>query len=90
MLLLRSPSLSLAAQRQKLPIARNKDHILYLLERHQVVIVVGETGSGKSTQIPQYIVEAGWCAERGKMVGVTEPRRVAATTLAARCVSSPA
>ncbi len=79
-----SPSLSLAAQRQRLPIAKNKLHILYLLERHQVVVVVGETGSGKSTQIPQFLYEAGWCSAADKMIGVTEPRRVAATTLASR------
>jgi ATP-dependent RNA helicase DDX35 len=63
-----SPSLALAAQRQRLPIAKNKEHILYLLEKHQVVIVVGETGSGKSTQVPQYLIEAGWCADKGSMV----------------------
>ncbi len=63
-----SPSLALAAQRQRLPIAKNKDHILYLLEKHQVVIIVGETGCGKSTQIPQYLIEAGWCADSGTMV----------------------
>ena len=49
-----------------------------------MVVVVGETGSGKSTQIPQYLMEAGYADEEGKMVGVTEPRRVAATTLATR------
>ena len=62
-----SGSLGLAAQRQKLPIARYKDHILYLLEKHQVVVIVGETGCGKSTQIPQYLYEAGWCSEPGTM-----------------------
>lgn len=79
-----TPSLGLAAQRQKLPIFKTRDHILYMLEKFQVVIIVGETGSGKSTQIPQYLVEAGWCLEEGQMIGITEPRRVAATTLAAR------
>ena len=49
-----------------------------------MVVVVGETGSGKSTQIPQFLMEAGYADEEGKMIGVTEPRRVAATTLAAR------
>ena len=54
----------------------------------QVVVVVGETGSGKSTQIPQFLMEAGYADEEGKMIGVTEPRRVAATTLAARVEKS--
>jgi len=36
--------------------------LLYLVERHAVTVVVGETGSGKTTQIPQYLLEAGWCA----------------------------
>ena len=35
-------------------------HILYLIERHNTVVIVGETGSGKTTQIPQYLMEAGW------------------------------
>ena len=60
---------NLNAQKQKLPIFKNRDHLLYLLDQHQVVIVVGETGCGKSTQIPQYLVEADWCKEEGIMVG---------------------
>ena len=62
------PSLSLAAARQRLPIAKSKNHILYLLEKHRVLVIVGETGCGKSTQIPQFLVEAGWCQEPGTMV----------------------
>lgn len=46
-------SLGLEQQRQRLPIFKNKSHILSLLENYQTVILVGETGSGKSTQIPQ-------------------------------------
>jgi ATP-dependent RNA helicase DDX35 len=42
--------------------------ILFLLENYQVLIVVGDTGCGKSTQIPQFLVEANWCREAGKMV----------------------
>ncbi|TRY53916.1 hypothetical protein DNTS_033802, partial [Danionella cerebrum] len=61
----------------------HRNNILYLVESFQTVVIVGETGSGKSTQIPQYLLEAGWAAE-GKVIGVTQPRRVAATSVAAR------
>ena len=63
-----NPSLAINAQRQRLPIHQCKNHILYLLEKYQVLIVVGETGCGKSTQIPQYLVEAGWASAEGTMV----------------------
>ncbi|XP_020295918.1 probable ATP-dependent RNA helicase DHX35 [Pseudomyrmex gracilis] len=76
-------SLALDMQRQHLPIFKNKNHIIYLLEKYQTLVLVGETGCGKSTQVPQYLLEAGWCAD-GKKIGITEPRRVAATSLAAR------
>ncbi|KAK2586108.1 hypothetical protein KPH14_008387 [Odynerus spinipes] len=76
-------SLALDMQRKRLPIYRNRDHIIYLLEKYQTLVLVGETGCGKSTQLPQYLLEAGWC-EDGKIIGVTEPRRVAATSLANR------
>nr|CAD7395845.1 unnamed protein product [Timema cristinae] len=46
-------SLSLEQQRQRLPIYTNRSHILYLLERFQTLVLVGETGCGKSTQVPQ-------------------------------------
>ncbi|KAG0416952.1 hypothetical protein HPB47_006050 [Ixodes persulcatus] len=59
------------------PQYKSRTDILYLLEKHQVLIVTGETGSGKSTQIPQYLMEAGW-AQKGQMIGITQPRRVAA------------
>ncbi len=76
-------SWSLNAQKSRLPIAKNRDHILYLLEKNQVLIIVGDTGCGKSTQVPQYLADAGWTDEK-TMIGITEPRRVAVTTLAAR------
>lgn len=73
--LYRAPSL--------LPIARHRQSLLYSIETFPVTIVVGQTGSGKTTQLPQYLEQAGWCGE-GKVIAVTQPRRVAATTVAAR------
>uniref|UniRef100_A0A8C0KIB6 DEAH-box helicase 35 n=1 Tax=Canis lupus dingo TaxID=286419 RepID=A0A8C0KIB6_CANLU len=73
-------ALSIEQQRQKLPVFKLRNHILYLVENYQTVVIVGETGCGKSTQIPQYLAEAGWTAE-GRVVGVTQPRRVAAVTV---------
>eukprot|EP00850_Spirogloea_muscicola_P012582 SM000082S22824 [mRNA] locus=s82:101301:107797:- [translate_table: standard] len=79
----RSTSLSLAAQRQQLPIARHRSAILYLVESHATTVVVGQTGCGKTTQIPQYLADAGW-ASGGRLVGCTQPRRVAVQTVSAR------
>lgn len=76
-------SLSVQKQRELLPVFKYRTHILYLLERYQTVVVIGETGCGKSTQIPQYLLEAGWAAG-GRCVAVTQPRRVAAVTVATR------
>ncbi|XP_047439691.1 probable ATP-dependent RNA helicase DHX35 [Mugil cephalus] len=76
-------ALSIEKQRQKLPVFKHRNNILYLVESFQTVIIVGETGCGKTTQIPQYLLEAGWAAE-GKVIGVTQPRRVAAISVANR------
>ncbi|KAF6821248.1 helicase associated domain-containing protein [Colletotrichum sojae] len=66
-----------------LPIAKHREALLYLIETKQVIIVIGQTGSGKTTQIPQFLEAAGWCSD-GKVIGITQPRRVAATTVAMR------
>ncbi|KAF2828976.1 P-loop containing nucleoside triphosphate hydrolase protein [Ophiobolus disseminans] len=66
-----------------LPIAQLRDQLLYTIETFPVTIVVGETGSGKTTQIPRFCLDAGWCAD-GKQIAVTQPRRIAATSVAAR------
>lgn len=66
-----------------LPIAQLKDQLLYTIETHPVTIIVGETGSGKTTQIPQYLFNAGWCAS-GSQIAVTQPRRIAAQSVANR------
>jgi ATP-dependent RNA helicase DDX35 len=73
----------LAQQRLLLPIYKHRRQIIYALEDYGIVIVVGETGSGKSTQIPQYLVESGW-AENDFQIVCTQPRRIAAITLAQR------
>lgn len=57
--------------------------LLYLVEAHATTIVVGETGSGKTTQIPQYLKEAGW-ADGGRMIACTQPRRLAVQAVASR------
>ena len=52
--------LALQDQRSRLPVHKHRTQLLYLVEKHATVLVVGETGSGKTTQIPQYLDEAGW------------------------------
>lgn len=68
--------------RKKLPVYPYRDEFLAAVKEHQVLILVGETGSGKTTQIPQFLHEVGY-SELGK-IGCTQPRRVAAMSVAAR------
>src|SRR5919201_5296260 len=65
-----------------LPINARRDEIRAAIAEHRVVIVCGETGSGKTTQIPKMLLEMG----RGKLgrIGHTQPRRIAARSVAAR------
>jgi len=67
---------------ESLPVSQRKDTILEAIRDHQVVIVAGETGSGKTTQIPKICLELG----RGVhgLIGHTQPRRLAARTVAER------
>ncbi|OQD70118.1 hypothetical protein PENDEC_c026G07027 [Penicillium decumbens] len=69
--------------RKSLPIYQFRDQIIQAVHDHQVLIIVGETGSGKTTQIPQYLHEAGYTKD-GLKIGCTQPRRVAAMSVAAR------
>lgn len=75
--------LSIEVQRQQLPVFKHRNQILYALETNRVVVVVGETGSGKSTQLPQYLLESGWTSSKHSIC-VTEPRRIAVINLAKR------
>ncbi|KAL7279916.1 LOW QUALITY PROTEIN: hypothetical protein ACG7TL_006325 [Trametes sanguinea] len=74
---------SIDETRKSLPIYQYRDQLLEAIKEHQVLIVVAETGSGKTTQLPQYLHEAGYTAN-GMKVGCTQPRRVAAMSVAAR------
>ncbi len=65
-----------------LPVNQKRADIARAVAEHQVVIVCGETGSGKTTQIPKILLEMGRGAE--KMIGHTQPRRIAARAVAAR------
>jgi ATP-dependent helicase HrpA len=65
-----------------LPITARKDEIVAAIRDHQVVVIAGETGSGKTTQIPKMCLEAGLGI--GAMIGCTQPRRVAALSISQR------
>ena len=71
-------------ERQHLPIFRARQKLLQEIRKRQAIVVVGETGSGKTTQIPQYLSEQGIYTDSGGAIAVTQPRRVAAVTVAAR------
>lgn len=75
--------MSILETRRSLPVYAYREELLQAINNYEVIIVVGETGSGKTTQIPQYLVEAGYC-KNGMKVGCTQPRRVAAMSVAAR------
>ena len=67
---------------ENLPITAESHRIIEAIREHQVVIIAGETGSGKSTQIPKMCIEAGQGI--AGMIGCTQPRRIAATTISRR------
>jgi len=62
-----------------LPVSARRDDILATLREHQIVIVAGATGSGKTTQLPKMLLELG-----KKAIGHTQPRRIAARTISER------
>jgi ATP-dependent RNA helicase DDX35 len=93
--------LSIQAQRERLPIFNHRQKLLYAVEQFGVIIVVGQTGCGKTTrnpilafcpcfadlptppELPQYLLETGWATD-GMVIACTQPRRVAATSVASR------
>jgi ATP-dependent RNA helicase DHX8/PRP22 len=74
--------MSIKDQRESLPVYKFRKQLLQAVSEHQILIVVGDTGSGKTTQMTQYLAEAGYANEL--MIGCTQPRRVAAMSVAKR------
>ena len=77
-----SPQVFVPSYPAELPITEWREKIVSAIREHQVLVITGETGSGKSTQIPKFCLEAG--RGRSGLIGCTQPRRIAAITLAAR------
>ena len=75
-------NLSIKEQREGLPVFRFRKQLLEAVENNQILICVGDTGSGKTTQLTQYLAEAGYTANG--QIGCTQPRRVAAMSVAKR------
>ena len=73
---------TITEQKESLPIFSVKDKLLNIIRENKVVIIIGETGSGKTTQLTQYLYESGF-AKFG-IIGCTQPRRVAAVSVAKR------
>lgn len=74
--------MTIKQQRESLPVYSFRSQLIEAIRQHSVLIVVGETGSGKTTQMTQYLAEAGY-ANHG-IIGCTQPRRVAAVSVAKR------
>lgn len=77
---------SMQEVRKSLPIYVYREQLLEAIKENQIIIIEGETGSGKTTQLPQYLFEGGYTNINGvkKKIGCTQPRRVAAMSVAAR------
>ena len=79
--------LQIKQARESLPVYTYRDKLLEMVRDNQILIIVGETGSGKTTQIPQFLVDAGYARVvngKQRMVACTQPRRVAAMSIAKR------
>ncbi|XP_066437664.1 pre-mRNA-splicing factor ATP-dependent RNA helicase DHX16 isoform X2 [Eleutherodactylus coqui] len=80
---LEKQKLSIQEVRRSLPVFPYRSDLLKAIANHQILIIEGETGSGKTTQIPQYLHEEGY-THKGMKIGCTQPRRVAAMSVASR------
>ena len=75
---------SIKDQRDELTIARLKTKSMRAIRQNQVLVVISETGSGKTAQMAQYMVDMGLCQDNKQTIGCTQPRRVAAVRVAKR------
>ncbi|KAJ1983645.1 DEAH-box ATP-dependent RNA helicase prp43 [Dimargaris verticillata] len=75
---------SILGKRRELPAAQQRSNLLKLVHDHQFVVLVGETGSGKTTQVPQYLLYDQLPQQKQMMIACTQPRRVAAMSVAQR------
>ncbi|KAK4109114.1 hypothetical protein N656DRAFT_357539 [Canariomyces notabilis] len=75
-------NMTIKEQRESLPVYAFREQLIQAVKENQILIVVGETGSGKTTQLTQYLAEAGFT--NTGIIGCTQPRRVAAVSVAKR------
>ncbi|KAF8561895.1 hypothetical protein P879_04501 [Paragonimus westermani] len=78
-----SRTMEVIASRLTLPIIADEASIMEAVSQHDCVIICGATGCGKTTQVPQFLYEAGFTKD-GYLIGITEPRRVAAISMSKR------
>jgi len=76
------PSILQTSYSEDLPIHARREEIIRAIQQNQIVVIAGETGSGKTTQIPKFLLDAGY-GQNG-LIGCTQPRRVAALSVAQR------
>lgn len=79
-----SPTPSVWEQRSQLPVYKVRTRLIFEIKKNDSLVLLGETGSGKTTQIPQFIHECGSGILKGLKCAITQPRRMAAISIAQR------